>query len=289
MPTDNQWFYPQTVDAAVALIAQGPARYEPVAGGSSWHFRRPGPSVGLVDLTRLPLRAIEVVDGGLRVGALLTVEEIRRDPTIAAHAPILAEVAEAMRPQQLRNAVTLGGNAVQVFPWSDAPVALLAVGAELELQGTDGVEIVPADTFYSSHPRRRTDGRLLTALVVPVSKPAEGVAFRKLAQSKVDLSLVSAAVWVRLDGDTVQAARVVVGALRGLPQRVPGAEAALVGAGVDDAAALKALEHAVQAEVAAAADPRVGKEYRRLVAGVLARRVAAEALARAATAGRAQP
>jgi len=287
MPTHNQWFYPQSVAAALELLGQGSQHYEAVAGGSSWHFKRPAPSVGLVDLTRLPLNGVEVCADGLKLGALLTVEHLRRDATVAARCRILNEVAEAMRPQQLRNAVTLGGNAVQVFPWSDAPVALLAVGARFHLLPGQPATIDASD-FYASHPRKLLDGRLLTAISVPVDTPGQGSAFRKLAQSKVDLSLVSAAVWVRVAEGAVKAARVVIGALRGLPQRVEAAEAALVGSASDDPAALRALQEAVQAGVTPVADPRVGRDYRRHTAGVMARRVAEQALARAAAAGRAQ-
>jgi xanthine dehydrogenase YagS FAD-binding subunit len=76
---------------------------------------------GLAAPTRLidlkPARALRHITvgagGGLNLGALATLADIERDPTIAEHYPILrAAVREAATPQ-LRNAATLGGNLLQ--------------------------------------------------------------------------------------------------------------------------------------------------------------------------------
>ncbi len=275
------WSYPRTLEEALRLLADPETRWEPVAGATSWHFRRPAADLGLMDLSRLPLGAVALEGAELVLGAGLRMEPLRRDPTVASASPLLLDVAEAMRPRQLRNAVTLGGNCLQVFYWSDVPVAALAAGAVFDILGPAGTEQVGADEFFSSQPRRRCEGRLLTALRFPARRPGSGAAFAKLARGKVDLSVASAAVSVEVAGGRVQAARVALGALRGLPQRVSEAEAALVGAAAEDPGLQARVAAAVQAAVEVAHDPRASKEYRREVAGVLAGRVAATALERA--------
>ena len=67
----------------------------------------------LVDITRLPLRAITRGDGTLRVGALTTMEELAADPTVTERLPLLREALLAGASPQLRNMATIGGNVLQ--------------------------------------------------------------------------------------------------------------------------------------------------------------------------------
>jgi CO/xanthine dehydrogenase FAD-binding subunit len=67
----------------------------------------------LVDITRLPLRAISRGDGTLRVGALTTMEELAADPTVTGRLPLVREALLAGASPQLRNMATIGGNVLQ--------------------------------------------------------------------------------------------------------------------------------------------------------------------------------
>jgi xanthine dehydrogenase YagS FAD-binding subunit len=67
--------------------------------------------VRLVDINRLPLTAIEDIDGGgLRLGALATNADTAYDERVAARYPLLASAILAGASPQLRNAATNGGN-----------------------------------------------------------------------------------------------------------------------------------------------------------------------------------
>src|SRR3954452_15494563 len=102
--------------AAVALVSADPdAQY--LAGGTTQldlvlkdGVLEPG---RLVDITRLPLRAITRGDGTLRVGALATMEELAADPTVTERLPLLREALLAGASPQLRNMATIGGNVLQ--------------------------------------------------------------------------------------------------------------------------------------------------------------------------------
>jgi CO/xanthine dehydrogenase FAD-binding subunit len=67
----------------------------------------------LVDITRLPLRGIEVTGSGVRIGALTTMSEVAREPVIRERYPFVAEALLASASQQLRNMATIGGNLLQ--------------------------------------------------------------------------------------------------------------------------------------------------------------------------------
>src|ERR1700754_2150729 len=102
--------------AAVALVSADPqAAY--LAGGTTEldlvlkdGVLEPG---RLVDITRLPLRGITRAEDTLRVGALVTMEELAADPTLRERAPVVREALLAGASPQLRNMATIGGNLLQ--------------------------------------------------------------------------------------------------------------------------------------------------------------------------------
>ncbi len=100
-------------DAARAALRQG-ARA--LAGGTSLVDLlrlQVEQAPALVDLGRLPLRAIEQTDGFLRIGALATLADIAADPLVQRAAPSLVQAVLASASPQLRNAATIGGNLLQ--------------------------------------------------------------------------------------------------------------------------------------------------------------------------------
>src|SRR3954447_23479015 len=101
------------VAATVALVSADPEA-EYLAGGTTQldlmlkdGVLEPG---RLVDITRLPLRAITRADSALHVGALTTMEQLAADATVAERLPLVREALVAGASPQLRNMATIGGN-----------------------------------------------------------------------------------------------------------------------------------------------------------------------------------
>jgi xanthine dehydrogenase YagS FAD-binding subunit len=68
----------------------------------------------LVDLSRLPLKGIEVTsDGGLRIGALVTNSDLAANEVVRRRYPLLAQAILAGASGQLRNRASTGGNLLQ--------------------------------------------------------------------------------------------------------------------------------------------------------------------------------
>jgi xanthine dehydrogenase YagS FAD-binding subunit len=68
----------------------------------------------LIDISRLPLRAVEeTADGGVRIGALVPNSDLAWHPLIEQRYPILASALLAGASAQLRNMATTGGNLMQ--------------------------------------------------------------------------------------------------------------------------------------------------------------------------------
>jgi xanthine dehydrogenase YagS FAD-binding subunit len=68
----------------------------------------------LIDITRLPLKAVEeMVEGGLRIGALVPNSDLAYHPLVADRYPMLASAILAGASAQLRNMASTGGNLLQ--------------------------------------------------------------------------------------------------------------------------------------------------------------------------------
>jgi len=123
---------------------------------------------------------------------------------------------------------------------------------------------------------------LLVAVRLPKPAPHTGDAYQRLIpRSEMDIAVASAAVSLTLDATgACVAARVAIGAVAPTVLLVPDAAAALVGSRLD-ASALQQAAAAASAAAQPIDDKRGTVAYRRQVVGVLTRRVALVAAARA--------
>jgi 4-hydroxybenzoyl-CoA reductase subunit beta len=115
---------------------------------------------------------------------------------------------------------------------SDTAPVLWSLGAQVRLVGPDGERAVPIAALYQDDGIRYLSKRvdeILTEIVLP---PAEGwrSAYLKLRRrGAFDFPILGVAVAVRLEGDVVREARIVLGAVASLPREAPAAAAVLVG------------------------------------------------------------
>jgi xanthine dehydrogenase YagS FAD-binding subunit len=110
-------FQPPTVEDAVALVDRYGTKGWVMAGGlDSFDWlkdRIKRPSV-VIDLSQIKeLRGVRPANGGVEIGAMTTLTEIVRDPTVRQKFSILSTGAEAAASPQIRNQGTIGGNVSQ--------------------------------------------------------------------------------------------------------------------------------------------------------------------------------
>ncbi len=197
-----------------------------VAGGTSLLFMTLKEPKVAVDLSRAGLSYIRERGDGFAVGAMTSIAEIR-----ACRVPgwVLHEVAGRFVTQQMRNQSTLGGNIARVFAWADFPVALLALGASVAIQG-EAERVLFADEFFKGQPARLFQGGdLLAEVRVPSLKPGQGFGYHKQTRVSADFSQGTAAALLQIEDGVIESARVALGASVPLPVRLPEVESALVG------------------------------------------------------------
>lgn len=113
---DFSYHRAETIADAIAALGENPAA-QLLAGGTNlvdlmkYDVARP---TAVVDINRLPLKGIEVLDGGdLRIGALVSNTTVAYDARVQERFPMLSSAILAGASPQLRNAATTGGNLMQ--------------------------------------------------------------------------------------------------------------------------------------------------------------------------------
>src|SRR5262249_18262290 len=107
------------VASAVALVSGDPTAQYLAGGTTQIDLMLKDGVLGperLGDITRLPLRGITRDGDVLRVGGMVTMEELAADATIAERLPFVREALLAGASTQLRNMATIGGNILQRTP-----------------------------------------------------------------------------------------------------------------------------------------------------------------------------
>jgi len=110
-------FQPATTDDALALTSRYGSNAWVLAGGLDsfdWLKDRIKRPQYVIDLSQIKeLRGIRPLDGGIEIGAMTTLTEVVRDPTVKEKYSLLAEGAELAASPQIRNQGTIGGNVSQ--------------------------------------------------------------------------------------------------------------------------------------------------------------------------------
>ena len=284
--TELKAFYqPRSLSEALALLEEHGDRARPLAGGTALTQSRPPRVEVLVDLGRLELDRIEDRGGALGVGAMVTCAGLRR--YLRGRAPtMISDAAAAVGSRILQNQVTVGGNCVMVYAWSDLPVVLRCAGARFLVHGHKPREL-SAETFFGEHPSRVLGtGELLTAIIIPAAPPGTGSAYLKLGRNATDHGLASAAAQVTLERGQVIEARLAAGAVRGIPQLL---SAVTLQGQLPTDSCLEETARLAAAEAKVTGDYRASAEYRRELLSTLLQDALVLALERARSRDATQP
>ena len=312
---------PRTIIEAIAAVNSRPdGRF--LGGGTDLlvNMRRGlGCSSLLVDLSGIgELTEIKSDEGGVTIGAGVSIAALARNPVIAAHYHAVKQAASAIAAPSHRNAGTVGGNlcldtrciyynqsewwrkansyclkhrgeVCHVAPQGkrchaafsgDLAPAMIALGAEIDIVGAQGQRRIPLTELYIE------DGKAHLALapgelVTAVHLPANPPVstYEKVrTRGAIDYPLAGVAVAMKLSGDAIASLRIALTATNSRPFLLAGAEA-FGGRPVDDPL-LKEIDRMVQKQVAPMRTTLAAANYRRVAAAAIARRLTADLFAR---------
>ncbi len=270
------WLAPESLDEALDLRADRGAEATVLAGGTflgilmNQGFLAPDT---LLSLGQVPgLDRIEVVDGELRLGAMVSHRAVERSRAVQNGWPVLARAFSLVASPRVRNQATVGGVMADADYASDPPAVLAALGARVVLRSSRGERAVSVGELIQGYYETCiAEDELLVSVWVPPA-PARAVYRKFRSRSSEDRPCVAVAAVRGLAG-----LRVVVGAVADRPQELPDV-CALADSSLPDHELASEIGRRYAEEIEPMSDSRGSAGYRRKVIGAEVRR-AVEALA----------
>ena len=243
-------------DAARMLAAEAGARF--VGGGTlvvrAWNSGDVSIEK-LVLCDGLGLDTIAVTRGRVEMGAAVTMAKVARHSDLGFLAPVAHEIGGPA----VRAMATIGGNLFAPSPYGDFAVALLALGAQVTVEGPDACVTLGLEEFLAARDAQSGIVRSV-AFALP---PAGSFRFAKVMRRHPHgASVLCIAATLPLIDGRVTGARVAYGAMAPTAIRARAVEKALEGKALDDATISAAA--AVSAEGCAPESDAFASDWYRL-------------------------
>ncbi|MGQ0551301.1 MAG: FAD binding domain-containing protein [Armatimonadota bacterium] len=291
---------PESVEETLALLAEYGSEAKLLAGGQSLmpllNMRLARPAV-LIDLNRVKgLDHITAANGEIRIGAMTRQRAAERSPVLASRLPLITDALRWVGHAQIRNRGTVGGSLAHADPAAELPAVAAALDATLMVRGQNGTRALSSGEFFVGYLTTAIEpAEVLTEIRIPVMTRDAGWAFAEISRRHGDFALVGTAAVIHTDsGERCRDVRLAFTGVGPTPVRIREAEAAVEGqrlmkdgesgrggAGRLDDALLREVAQIVSGRLQPESDIQASAEYRKHVAGVLARRALTAAAARA--------
>ena len=286
IPPAFDYFRPNTVPEAVALLQQHGSNAKILSGGQSLipmmklRLARPG---CLIDINRIPGLSYIREDGGfLKIGGLTREADLEASAVVKSKYPLLLDTVGVIADPQVRNLATVGGNLAHGDPANDHPATMLALGAQVVATGAKGERVIAIEEFFVSlFTTALKQDEILTEIRIPAPPAKSGGAYFKIERKVGDFATAAVAVQLTL-GASGAVQKVGIGLTNAGPKPVKAkkAEEFLKGkkleASVVDQAAQLASE-----EAQPSSDLRGPAEYKKGLVKELTKRAIAKASERA--------
>lgn len=275
-PAQFDYHTPGTVKEALDLLGKYKDDAKLLAGGHSllpaMKFRLARPA-HLVDLRKVPgLSGIKEVGGMLVIGAMTTHWAVESSPLVKAKCPVLAQTAAQIGDPMVRNMGTIGGSLTHADPAADYPATIIALNAEMVLEGPKGKRTIQVDDFFKSLMTTAVGpDEILTEVRVPVCGANVGCAYMKFPHPASRFAVVGVAAVLTVEGGKVSKASIGITGAGTKAVRARGVEAALLGKALDAATIQAAAEKAPDG-VDVQADLQGSVEYKTHLLKVFAKR-----------------
>jgi len=278
---------PDTIQDATALLASAEANSFVLAGGTDLLVRMQNDDFEadlILDIKSIPgMDAVSQNDEGFVIGAAVPAAALSEHAALASAWPGVVEAANLIGSTQIQGRCTMVGNLCNASPAADSVPALVAAGARVRVAGPAGArDVAIIDIPTGPGKTSLQKGEIVEAVLLPHPAPRSGDAYlRFIPRTEMDIAVIGVGVYLALDeAGIVSSARIALGAVGPKVVLADEAAAAIIGTGLEQKA-LDALAAACSAASQPIDDKRGTVAFRKKVAGVLARRAATAAYARA--------
>jgi aerobic carbon-monoxide dehydrogenase medium subunit len=282
-PSSFEYHRPSSVKEALGLLSQFGEDAKILSGGHSlipmMKLRLAQPA-HLIDIgTVYDLAQIREDSGRVVIGGLATHHAVETSPIVRGKLAMLAECAAQIGDVQVRNRGTIGGSLAHADPAADYPAAVLALEAEITIEGVAGWrKVKAADFFLDLMTTAVKPGEILTQVSFAPLAPGAGATYLKHRHPASGFATIGVAAIVTMKGANFDKVRVGVTGLGAKAFRATSVESALTGRSA--AAIVEAASHAADS-IDALSDSYAAAEFRAELARVYTQRALEQAAARA--------
>lgn len=276
-PAPFQYHAPQTIDEAVALLAEvAPQDGRVLAGGQSlvpiMAFRLARPA-HLVDINGVEgLRRLAVENERLCIGACVRHAAFHRPVVDGPLGKLLATVVRHIAHYPIRTRGTFCGSVAHADPASEWCTVAAALGGEMVARSTRGTRVIPAHEFFAGiMTTTLKEDELLTEVRLPLLPPDTRFGFYEFNRRAGDFAIAMALATYRIRDGKISEPRIAVGGAEPSPRRMADAEQALAGR-APGADSFTAAGDRAAAAVDPMEDATTSAEYRRDLVGTVTRR-----------------
>ncbi len=237
IPRGFKYLRVSTIDEALSLLNEYDGDAKVLAGGMSLMPMlklRMTEVKYLIDVLGInDLKYIKVEGNYLRIGALVTHNDVAMNKAINERAKILSEAAWHIADIQVRNLGTIGGSLAHADPAANYYPALIALDAEVVIRGLSGERVVKVSDLYKGpYITDLGPNELITEVRIPLSGYRGVYEFFRRGGASFP-SVIVAVTYQEKDG-TITSSRISIGAVYPEPVLV---KDSLVGMGIREVGA----------------------------------------------------
>jgi len=221
----------------------------------------------ILDIARIPNLdrcIIESDDRGdvLKLGALTTWSSVLE--TVRERVPQFAEILSRFGGDQIRRLGTVGGNIANASPSADSLPFFFVCGAKVKVRSLDrGERWIPITQLYRGYKDLAVEpDELILGAAMRLPSKDELLWLKKVSRRRdLDISTVTGAVRIQMDGELIRRAAIALGAVGPVVFRARKTERFLRGKPLDEAT-MRAAADVLVGEIAPIGDVRGKRQYR---------------------------
>ncbi len=265
-----------TIEEALEILAEEKEKARIIAGGTDLllelkHEQRPEVET-LIDISRIQSNepVWEDQDGMIHISPTATHNHCISSPLIQEKAFLLSQASYSIGTPQIRNAGTIYGNVITASPANDTIPPLMALNPTLEIRSKNGKRTVALRDFYFGVRKvdMKADEMITDLCFKPLEKNQRSIFLKFMLRKIHAISLVSVAIILTMDKDTISDAVITLGAVAPVIIHAKQCEAYLKGKQLNAEVIEKAAE-IIMGDATPITDIRSTDQYRSRLLSVL--------------------
>lgn len=210
---------------------------------------------------------VHEADGNLVVDARMSFQDFGDDPLVRESIPDIQRYNELIASWPIRTRATLGGNIGNASPAADLTCLLLALDADLEIEGpAESREVALKDFFKGYKKVAKTGDEIIRTIRFAKSAKTTRIHWEKVSKRPVlDIATVNTAARFEVEDSVILEARLAIGGVAPIPLYLKETSRFISKQSVTTDLVFEAI-HLAQTEIQPISDVRGSADYKRLLA-----------------------